>query len=106
MTSTLRAPNRACVEVAVRAGLRAADLDIAVQPRAGRRKKLLVADMESTIITRELLDELAALVGLGAPVAAITGAACAVRLISPSRCASASPCWPVSRLACWNAWRR
>lgn len=62
----------ACVEVAVRAGLRAADLDIAVQPSAGRRKKLLVADMESTIITRELLDELAALVGLGAPVAAIT----------------------------------
>jgi phosphoserine phosphatase len=60
------------VEAAVRAGLGATEVDMAVQPRAGRRKKLLVADMESTIITRELLDELAALAGLGEPVAAIT----------------------------------
>ena len=60
------------VEAAVRAGLGAVDLDMAVQPTAGRRKRILVADMESTIITRELLDELAALAGLGAPVAAIT----------------------------------
>jgi phosphoserine phosphatase len=60
------------VEAAMRAGLGVVDLDLAVQPTAGRRKQLLVADMESTIITRELLDELAALAGLGAPVAAIT----------------------------------
>lgn len=60
------------VEAAVRSRLQTADLDIAVQPSAGRRKKLLVADMESTIITRELLDELATLAGVGEPVAAIT----------------------------------
>ena len=77
------APGKACdirfsaaqparIEAAVRTGLAAADLDVAVQPSAGRRKQLLVADMESTIITRELLDELAGLAGYGAEVAAIT----------------------------------
>ncbi len=63
-------PGRA--EAAVRAGLASTDVDVAVQPSAGRRKQLLVADMESTIITRELLDELAGLAGRGAEVAAIT----------------------------------
>ncbi len=43
-----------------------------IQSRAGRRKTLLVADMESTIIVNEFVDELAALAGVGAQVAAIT----------------------------------
>jgi phosphoserine phosphatase len=47
-------------------------LDVAVQPVAGRRKKLLVADMDSTIIGQECIDELADFVGLKAHVAAIT----------------------------------
>ena len=56
----------------LRAALGAAPLDIAVQPLAHRRKKLLVADMDSTMIGQECIDELADLVGLKAHVSAIT----------------------------------
>jgi len=58
-------------EIAV-AALSGRPVDAVVQPAAGRRKKLLVADMESTIIVNEMVDELAALVGVGAEVADIT----------------------------------
>ena len=47
-------------------------VDLVVQPQAGRRKALLLADMESTIIENEMLDELAEFVGLREEVAAIT----------------------------------
>ncbi len=47
-------------------------IDVVVQPFAGREKKLLVADMDSTLIGQECVDELAAVVGLGPHVAAIT----------------------------------
>jgi phosphoserine phosphatase len=57
---------------AARRGLDGAPLDLAVQPAAGRRKALLVADMESTIIAQEMVDELAETFGLGEQVAAIT----------------------------------
>ena len=56
----------------MRERLDGAPLDLAVQPLAGRRKGLLVADMESTIIGQELLDELAAAAGIGDRIAAIT----------------------------------
>jgi phosphoserine phosphatase len=46
--------------------------DIVVQPSAGRRKALLVADMESTIIENEMLDELADFLGLRGEVSEIT----------------------------------
>lgn len=59
-------------EGAVRGGLAGACLDLAVQPVAGRRKALLVADMESTIIAQEMIDELAERFGLGPRIAAIT----------------------------------
>ena len=49
-----------------------AAIDVLVQPAAGRRKRLLVADLESTIIENEMLDELADFVGLRAHVAEIT----------------------------------
>lgn len=49
--------------------------DAVVQPLAGRRKKLFIADMESTIITCECLDELAELVGIREQIAAITARA-------------------------------
>jgi len=49
-----------------------ASLDVIVQPEATRRKKLLLADMESTVIEQELLDELAAIVGIGDKVIEIT----------------------------------
>src|SRR6476659_662701 len=47
-------------------------IDIVVQPRALRRKKLFLADMDSTMIGQECIDELADVAGLKAHVAAIT----------------------------------
>jgi phosphoserine phosphatase len=47
-------------------------IDIVVQPRALRRKKLLLADMDSTMIGQECVDELADFAGLKPRVAAIT----------------------------------
>src|SRR6266852_7804962 len=47
-------------------------VDIVVQPCAGRRKMLLVADMESTIIENEMLDELAEFLGLRDQVSELT----------------------------------
>ena len=57
------------------AGDLAAEADINVVATAGRKKKLLVSDMESTIISCECLDELAALAGIGPKIAAITARA-------------------------------
>lgn len=50
-------------------------LDVVAQPVDGRRKRLLVADMDSTIVTGETLDELAAFAGLKDHIAAITARA-------------------------------
>ena len=47
-------------------------IDSALLLAANRRKRLLIADMESTMIAEECLDELAAAAGIGARVAAIT----------------------------------
>src|SRR5277367_7154027 len=47
-------------------------IDIVVQPRGFRRKKLLLADMDSTMIGQECIDELADFAGLKAHVAKIT----------------------------------
>ena len=52
-------------------------IDVCVQPAEGRRKRLLVADMDSTIITVECLDELADMAGLKDRIAAITARAMA-----------------------------
>jgi phosphoserine phosphatase len=46
--------------------------DICVMPTASRRKKLLICDMDSTIIQQECLDELADFAGLKAEISAIT----------------------------------
>ena len=59
-------------EEAVRERLGEIRADVVVQRVAERRKKLLVADMDSTIIGQECLDELAARAGVGAEVAALT----------------------------------
>ena len=50
-------------------------LDVVVQPAVGREKKLLVADMDSTVITVECIDELADYAGIKAEIAAVTEAA-------------------------------
>lgn len=55
-----------------RASLADLPVDVFVQPAARRRKRLLVADMESTIIREEMLDELAQMLALGPGVAEIT----------------------------------
>jgi phosphoserine phosphatase len=47
-------------------------IDIVVQPVIGRRKKLFLADMDSTMIGQECIDELADFAGLKAHVAGIT----------------------------------
>ncbi len=62
---------------AVRSALGDAPVDIVIQPAANRRKRLLIADMDSTMIEQECLDELAAVAGSGASVAAITARAMA-----------------------------
>jgi len=60
------------VLAALRTALADARVDAIVQAAAGRRKDLLLADMDSTIVTSETLDELAAFAGLKEKIAAIT----------------------------------
>ena len=62
----------AAVRVRLREEIGEIALDLVAQRAAGRRKRLLVADMESTIIDNEMLDELADLLALGNGVAEIT----------------------------------
>ncbi len=62
---------------AARAALEAAvsHLDVIVQIAADRHRRLLIADMDSTMITVECIDELADYAGIKAEVAAVTEAA-------------------------------
>ena len=62
----------AAVRVALSREIGELPLDLVAQPRDGRRKRLLVADMESTIIANEMLDELAEILGLGPGIAEVT----------------------------------
>jgi phosphoserine phosphatase len=64
--------NPAAIGTLVDAALDGAPVDCVVQPVAGRRKRLLIADMDSTIIEQECIDELADAVGLRDRVSAIT----------------------------------
>lgn len=57
---------------AAREALDGQPFDLVVQPVDGRRKKLLVADMESTIIDNEMIDELAAELGLADRITDLT----------------------------------
>lgn len=56
-------------------GLQALRIDMVVQKAEGRKKRLLIADMDSTMIQQECIDELADEAGVGAHVAAITARA-------------------------------
>ncbi len=60
------------LEADLRALLGDAAIDIVVQPAATRRKALFLADMDSTMIGQECIDELAAYVGLKEKVSGIT----------------------------------
>ncbi len=55
--------------------LQAVGVDLLVQAAQGRKKRLLIADMDSTMIMQECIDELAEMAGVGAHVAAITARA-------------------------------
>ncbi len=67
-------------------------LDWCVQPLHGRKKRLLIADMDSTIINVECLDELADFAGLKAEISAITERAMRGELRSKAPCAPGSGC--------------
>lgn len=57
------------------ADLQGQGVDLLVQATEGRRKKMLLADMDSTMIEQECIDELAEVAGVGAYVRAITARA-------------------------------
>ena len=59
-------------ETTVRAAIGTQAIDVVVQPSQRRKKRLLVADLESTIIENEMLEELADFLGMRAHVAEIT----------------------------------
>ncbi len=58
--------------LSARSALKGAPVDINLVPIAHRRKKLLIADMDSTIIQQECIDELAEFAGKRAEISAIT----------------------------------
>lgn len=59
-------------DAAARGALAGAPVDVIAQAAPGRRKRLLIADMDSTIVTTETLDELAGQAGIKDRIAAIT----------------------------------
>src|SRR5271154_703092 len=66
------APAEAAVRAAIGREIGAPALDLVAQLQAARRRRLLVADMESTIIANEMLDELAEILGFGPSIAELT----------------------------------
>jgi phosphoserine phosphatase len=68
----LEADDLLTVRAALQPAFAGQQLDWCVQPLEGRRKRLLIADMDSTIINVECLDELADFAGLKAEISAIT----------------------------------
>src|SRR5690349_9064277 len=63
---------RSGAEARLREAIGSEPVDIIVQPLATRRKRLFLADMDSTMIGQECIDELADYVGLRAEVSEIT----------------------------------
>lgn len=55
--------------------MQARAIDVVIQPSDDRRRKMLLADMDSTMIGQECIDELAAEAGVGEKVAGITARA-------------------------------
>ncbi len=64
-------PRSAALDV-IRVVIGGSPIDINVVVTSGRRKKLLISDMDSTIVDCETLDDLADFAGVGEEVAAIT----------------------------------
>jgi phosphoserine phosphatase len=68
----LPAQDASAARTTIADALHGAKLDVIIQPANGRRKKLFLADMDSTMIGQECIDELADAAGLKAHVSAIT----------------------------------
>lgn len=68
----IESPKAADPVATARAVIGNRSVDVALVPSEGRRKQVLVADMDSTMIEQECIDELADAVGIKAEVAAIT----------------------------------
>jgi phosphoserine phosphatase len=68
----IEAPKAADPVAAARAVIGNRPVDVALVAAEGRRKQVLVADMDSTMIEQECIDELADAIGIKAEVAAIT----------------------------------
>ncbi len=66
------AADRETAQARLREALASEPIDVAVQEAAGRAKKILLADMDSTMIDQECIDELADEIGVKEHVAAIT----------------------------------
>ncbi|WP_299473624.1 phosphoserine phosphatase SerB [uncultured Roseibium sp.] len=66
------APDAASADTMLRELIASAPVDVFVQPERGRRKHLLIADMDSTMIRQECIDELAAELGLKDRISGIT----------------------------------
>jgi len=62
----------AAVRASLKLGFDGPPVDALAQPTGGRRKRLLLSDMESTVIANEMLVEIAALAGMEKPIAEIT----------------------------------
>ena len=60
---------------AVRVVAGASSIDLNILPKSGRRKALLLADMDSTMIGQECIDELAEVAGVGEQVRDVTARA-------------------------------
>ncbi len=67
-------------ETAARSALDGAAVDVVAQHRAGRAKRLLIADMDATMVQEETLDEIARALGVVDQVAPITARAMAGEL--------------------------
>ncbi len=68
----MESQDRLAVAAVAQAAVEDASVDVCVQPSEGRRKRLLLADMDSTIIGCECLDELADYAGVKAEVTEVT----------------------------------
>jgi phosphoserine phosphatase len=68
-------PHLATADVAARELVAGRPIDVALVPLANRRKRLLIADMDSTMIGQECIDELADAVGIKAEISEITARA-------------------------------
>lgn len=68
-------PDAAAVYAAARSALEGMSIDVVVQPIDARRRTILLADMDSTMIGQECIDELAGAIGIKDKVASITARA-------------------------------